>query len=253
MTLDRICLISELTKKMEEAEKANKAKSEFLSAMSHELRTPLHSIIGFAQILEDDRREPLTDLQKDKVSKMLKASRHLLTLINDILDVSRIGNRKPVLNMESTNIRMVLEESLKIMKPLADKKRIRIHYQQNLQTNLMIKADSRRLLQILLNLLSNAVKYSHANGEIAIDCIVESGQLKTIITDNGIGIAPEEHDHIFSPFYRIFNSQMNIEGTGIGLTLVKQYIEEMNGQVGVISKLGQGSQFWFTLPMENMK
>jgi signal transduction histidine kinase/PAS domain-containing protein len=252
-TLDRIFLISELTKKKEEAEKANKAKSEFLSAMSHELRTPLHSIIGFAQILEGDRREPLSAEQNNKVSKMLKASRHLLTLINDILDVSRIENRRPVINLESTNMGMVLEESLKIIKPLADSKGIRILNQQNFDPNIMIIADSRRLLQVLINLLSNAVKYSHVNGEIAINFELESSQLKTVVIDNGIGIEPEEHGNIFSPFYRIFNSQMNIEGTGIGLTLVKQYIEEMQGKVGVTSKLGEGSHFWFTLPMENAK
>lgn len=248
-TLDRTCLINELTRKKEEAEKAYAAKSEFLSMMSHELRTPMNSILGFAQILEGDTRDPLTLKQKDKVQKILKSSRHLLTLINDLLEIGKIDSRKPLMKMEAIPLDSGLKESLKMISPLADRKGIKIYNRMDQHAETKVIAEPTRLTQIMLNLLSNAVKYTQKSEEIVLTCQEENNTLTIIVTDNGIGIPPEEHEKIFTPFYRIFNKEMNIEGTGIGLTLVKQFVQEMDGYVGVKSIPGQGSSFWVTLPI----
>ena len=254
-TLDRICLISELRRKKEEAEKAYAAKSEFLSMMSHELRTPMNSILGFAQILQEDQSEPLTLKQKSRVEKILKSSHHLLKLINDLLEIGKMGSGAHNIIFEHVQICSVVTDSLKIIRPIAADKGITIHNKLGPNAGMYVKADPVRLVQILLNLLSNAVKYTHKNGRVVLTCERVQSHLKVIISDNGIGIPLEEQKKVFDPFYRIFDKELNIEGTGIGLTLVKQFLEQMHGTVGLESTPGQGSSFWFTLPMviDNME
>jgi PAS domain S-box-containing protein len=246
---DRTFLISELTHKKEEAEKANNAKSDFISMMSHELRTPLNSIIGFAQILEDDVRDPMTKGQIDKIKKVLKSSRHLLKLINDILETVRFDTGKTPLIFEPINMDTFMRESIKMIQPLAVDKGVAIHYLMELNSPLIIKADSTRLTQVMINLLSNAVKYTPQHGKITVSYQVVDNQVKVVVADSGIGIPSDEQEKIFTSFYRIFNREMNIEGAGIGLAIVKHLVRDMGGEVGVLSTPGEGSRFWFTLPI----
>lgn len=246
-TLERTFLISELTQKKEEAEKANRAKSKFLSMMSHELRTPLNSIIGFAQILEDDSRDTR---QKDKVQKILKSSRHLLRLINDIIEIVRMDIGKRPVKLEPIIVDKIVEDSVKMVRSLAESKGIHLHHISDVNTDWNIKGDVTRLTQIMLNLLTNAVKFTRPTGVITVTALRVDHQVKVVVSDTGIGIPFEEHEKIFTPFYRIFNRDMNIEGAGVGLTIVKRLVQEMDGEVGVHSVPGEGSRFWFTIPTD---
>ncbi|MGG0719999.1 ATP-binding protein [Robertmurraya massiliosenegalensis] len=251
ITLEKISLISELKRKKEEAERANQGKTEFLSMMSHEFRTPMNSILGFAQILEADTKEPLTLKQKDKVQKILKSGRHLLTLINDLLNIGKINTEITATKFEATTLKSLIKEIVKMVQPIAETKNIKICNRVCINGKLKVMAETTRLTQVMLNLLSNAVKYTDNNGKIVLTSYIENNYLKIVVADNGIGIPPEEQEKIFTPFYRIFDRNMNIEGTGIGLALVKQYIHEMGGESGVESKPGHGSNFWFTLPISH--
>jgi signal transduction histidine kinase len=250
-TLERTNLISELKKKIVEAEQANRARSEFLSMISHELRTPLNSILGFAQILESDTRDPLTNKQLDRLSKILKSGRHLLTLINDLLDLIKAdsGTSKQKEKQTAVSLDEVLNECVKMVQPLANNKNIHLAYHSNGCLDAKVLVDNTRLKQAILNLLTNAIKYTDNSGEVTIICEKEHDMIKVSIKDNGIGIASEDQEKIFEPFYRVFDQEKNIEGSGIGLTLVKQFIEGMDGTVGLSSEKGIGSCFWIKLPL----
>jgi PAS domain S-box-containing protein len=229
----------------EEAEKANQAKSELISKMSHELRTPLNAILGFAQLLEID--DSLTEQQKEFVEKILSGGRHLLNLLNEILDLSRIESGHLKISFAYVKLEPIIDESIKLIQPLADKKDIRImkkldHYEKE-----YVYIDPVRLKQIMLNLLSNAVKYNQEHGVVMISTKYENGNIYIHVQDSGIGIAEEEKEKIFEPFYRIKGTR--VDGTGIGLSLVKQLVQLMGGDVGVDSTLGKGSDFWFRLPV----
>ncbi|TWI59167.1 ATP-binding protein [Halalkalibacter nanhaiisediminis] len=263
VTLERLFLITELKERNQElkrsnkqlliskneAEKANKAKSDFLSLMNHELRTPLHSILGFAQVLTINEQNPLNSFQKDKVNKILEASRHLLTLINDILDLVRFETGTPLLNFESVDLRQIVSNSIEIIKPTADNHNIIIHH--SIQSKVPnIRMDAFRLNQIVLNLLSNAIKYNHQNGQISVSYKLLDDHIKIIITDTGFGIDEEEQTKIFEPFYRSPHYSSLIEGTGIGLALVQKLVTELGGSIGVESSVGLGSTFWILFPIE---
>jgi signal transduction histidine kinase len=250
-TLERTNLISELKKKIVEAEQANRAKSDFLSMISHELRTPLNSVLGFAQILESDTRDPLTTKQLDRLTKILKSGRHLLTLINDLLDLIKAdsGTSKQKEKLTAVSLDEVLNECVKMVQPLANNKNIHLAYHSKGCLDANVLANNTRLKQAILNLLTNAIKYTDVNGEVIIISEKEDDKIKLSIKDNGIGIASGEQEKIFEPFYRVFDQEKNIEGSGIGLTLVKQLIEGMDGTVGVSSEKGIGSCFSIKLPL----
>nr|WP_276309620.1 ATP-binding protein [Peribacillus acanthi] len=247
--LERSQLISNLTQKKEQAEKAALAKTEFLSMMSHELRTPMNSILGFSQILLEDSKEPLTLQQKDRAEKILKSGQHLLRMINDILEVGKVESSRKQGEWEILDISSVYKESLKTVKPLAVNKTIRIEMKDSTGDRCRIKGNAMKLTQVFSNLLSNAIKYSPEHRDVLVEFKKDGEYVKVMVTDYGIGIPYEEQDSIFLPFYRIFNRESNIEGTGIGLSIVKQFTQELGGEVGVESKLGSGSSFWFTLPL----
>jgi signal transduction histidine kinase/CheY-like chemotaxis protein len=250
---ERTLLIMELTKKKEEAEAANSVKNNFLSMMSHELRTPLNSIIGFSQVLLDDLAEPLTYRQNQKVSKVLKSSRHLLNLINDLLELVKSGSDADDIKRVSLPVESIVNDSLRIIQPQGKAKGIRIYDRTQACSHIHVLANATKVNQVMLNLLENAIKYTPAGGKVSISCSVEGKELRLSISDNGEGIPDHEQKKIFDPFYRIFNLESNIEGTGIGLTLVKQLVQQMGGRIGVESAHGYGSSFWFSLPIDSQK
>lgn len=228
----------------EDAVKANMAKSAFLANMSHELRTPLNAILGFSQLLE--LQETLNEKEGTFVREILKGGRHLLNLINEVLDLSRIESGLLKLSVENIKIASVIDECINFVRPTADLRGITITKKRHECENDFVYADQMRLRQILLNLLDNGIKYNRENGEIIISCESKDDLLTIHVRDTGIGIPLEAQKEIFEPFYRLENPF--IEGTGIGLSLVKQLTILMGGKLGVESQIGVGSDFWISLP-----
>jgi signal transduction histidine kinase/response regulator RpfG family c-di-GMP phosphodiesterase len=231
-----------LRRAKEEAERANRAKSDFLSRMSHELRTPLNSILGFAQVLE------MAHLPADEVSsvdQIMKGGRHLLNLINEVLDVARIEAGRLSLSPEPVYLCEVIQEALDLVRPLAQERSITIGDMP--QAAGYVKADRQRLRQVLLNLLANGVKYNVNGGRLAVSIeLRESGMIRTSVSDTGPGIPPQEQELLFRPFERLAGESLAVEGTGLGLALSKGLVEAMGGAIGVESSAG-GSTFWFDL------
>ncbi|ABR36921.1 ATP-binding protein [Clostridium beijerinckii] len=232
----------------EEAEKASKAKSEFLSSMSHELRTPLNAILGFSQILELDPESPLNPSQSQSVKEISKAGSHLLELINEILDLAKIESGKLSISIESVPIKHVIEEAISIIKPFADKHKIKIINYPIDNSDEFVSADHTRLKQILLNLLSNAIKYNKKDGQVIFYHDKVNDKYRFHVIDTGIGLSNSDLELIFKPFYRLNRINNSIEGTGIGLAVAKQLTELMNGEIFVTSEKGAGSHFWIELP-----
>jgi len=237
----------ELLKAKEEAEKANRAKSDFLSRMSHELRTPLNAIVGFAQLLE---MKELDTIDRESVGYILKAGRHLTELINEVLDIARIESGRQNLSPEPVHVHSVLEDTWSLMGPLAAERHIQLKHAIPEECNAYILADLQRLKQVLLNLLSNAIKYNHDGGSVQLTCAaVRDGIIRISISDTGPGIAAENHERIFEPFERLSADESGIEGTGVGLALSKALIEAMGGILNLDSEPGVGSTFWIELPL----
>lgn len=241
----------ELMAAKEEADAASHAKSEFLSRMSHELRTPMNAILGFAQLLEADPDEPLTDAQAPSVKQILKSGEHLLELINEVLDLVTVETGKVALTIESLDVPDIVRSCLEITQTLADKRAIDLVDRSSSRAPPRVLADPTRFRQVLLNLLSNAVKYNRQGGSVTIDCgETEDGMLRVSVTDTGAGIPDDKRDDLFRPFSRFNLDRQEIEGTGIGLTISKQLVELMDGRIGYESRPGQGSTFWLELPTD---
>ena len=215
--------------------------------MSHELRTPLNVILGFGQLLELDA---LTDPQRESAEQIIKGGRHLLTLVNEVLDIAAIEAGGPgLVSLEQVEVGDVIKEVLGMVQPLADQAGVRLMPPLPEIFDWAVHADLQRLKQVLLNLLSNAIKYNRQRGKVSVCCTKATGMMLRIsVTDTGHGIAREKMHRLFAAFDRLEAQQSGVEGTGLGLTLSKGLIEAMQGKMGVESLPGEGSTFWIELP-----
>ena len=239
--------MTELEARHKEAERLNQLKSEFMASISHELRTPLHTIIGFAELLAEEGEGPLNSKQKRFLHHIHVDSEHLLGLINDVLDLSRIEAGGLHLRTEPVVLAKIIGESITAIRPYAESRSVSIRMGDDIDCNVL--ADPMRLRQILYNLLSNGAKFTQPGGEVLVDAIVEGDAVRITVSDTGLGIAPEERTHIFEKFYQVGFTPVGVrEGTGLGLAICKQLVEMQKGTIWVESELGQGSTFHFTLP-----
>lgn len=241
---DLILTEEKLQKAKEEADAANKAKSVFLSNMSHELRNPLNAIMGFSQLLQFEKLSPVI---AEHVDHIHQAGQHLLTIVNEVLDLSRVESGKAEINMENVEIDRLLRNILELAAPLATKQNIELTHQPASELQ-FVSADATRLSQVLLNLISNAIKYNKPQGKVLVYTQkLDGNRIRINVSDTGPGLTAEDQRKLFIPFTRL--GQKNIEGTGIGLTISKQLAEIMNGKLGVESKSGSGSVFWVEFPV----
>ncbi|MEP6619173.1 MAG: MHYT domain-containing protein [bacterium] len=230
----------------EVAEAASRAKSEFLSRMSHELRTPLNAILGFGQLIELEATTPGLVESGDQI---LKAGRHLLSLINEVLDITGIESGRLSLSAEPVHLVDVVQETLSLLGPLAAAKRVELSGDDAALSEYHVCADRQRLKQVLLNLVANAVKYNRDGGTARVSCEqVSDGRVRIVVTDTGYGIAADKLSRLFTAFDRLGAEQSGVEGTGLGLALSKRIAEAMDGFIGVASDPGSGSTFWLELP-----
>ena len=231
-----------------EVERANRLKSEFLASMSHELRTPLNTILGFSELLSEESAGSLNDKQKRFVTHIHRDAHHLLELINDILDLSKIEAGRLELHLENFPMAVPAAEVLSSVRPLAASKGIALD--SDLDTDLVLNADRVRFKEILYNLLSNAIKFTPPDGRVWIESSVVDGSVRIMVGDTGIGIARENQREIFESFRQASATTKGVrEGTGLGLAITKRLVEQHGGSISVESELGQGSRFYVTLPM----
>lgn len=242
---DRVELERSLRRASETASAASDAKSEFLSRVSHELRTPLNAILGFTQLMQLD---DLTADQDSSVEQIQRAGRHLLALINEVLDISRIESGHVSLSLEPVAVAEVMAEVMTLLAPVAESHQVVLRHTPVPVDGVVVEADRQRLLQVLLNLGSNAIKYNTAGGLVTFEVLDAShGRARIAVTDDGPGIPRERHGELFVPFSRLGAERSAVEGTGVGLALTKQLVELMGGDVGFVSAADQGATFWVDL------
>ena len=231
-----------------ELEKANQAKSDFLSSMSHELRTPLNAILGFGQLLDLD--EKLQPGHRGSVNEILYAGRHLLELINEVLDLSKIEEGKLKINIKDINISRIIADSITSLTPIADQNNIQLINDTSSETDdYIVRVDSTRFRQIMINLLSNAIKYNHYDGKVFVNIhVVNENKIRISIKDTGPGITKDKQEKLFIPFERLGYEGKTVEGAGIGLIFSKKLAELMNGNIGMHSIPEQGCTFYVEFP-----
>jgi signal transduction histidine kinase/ActR/RegA family two-component response regulator len=232
------------------AEKASKAKSEFLARMSHELRTPMNSILGFTQLLAMDNENPLLDYQKENLGRVSSAGNHLLTLISEVLDLSKIESGNSDIDLETVDLVPIVDNVISISHAIAEQKNVSIKYEKIPEVSYFVEADPLRLKQVVLNLISNSIKYNFAKGSVVVSFEkLMNGNIRLGIRDTGCGISDDNKNKIFKPFERFHDDLEAIEGTGIGLAISKQFTELMGGTIGFESTAGEGSFFYIDFPI----
>jgi signal transduction histidine kinase len=243
-------LFAELREAKERAELSDRAKSDFLANMSHELRTPLNAIIGFSEMLVDEKAGPLNANQKDFLNDILKSGRHLLTLINDVLDLARVASGKLELRPQSFSLREAIAETCSIVKPMADQRNVTINIDARVDNDI-VTLDPLRFKQVLYNLLSNAIKYNYENGHVEVAVSVDKqNQIRLQVKDTGRGIKEEDLPRIFHDFVQLDIGTAKLQpGAGLGLALTKKILEEQKGSITAESEVGQGSTFTVVLPI----
>jgi signal transduction histidine kinase len=230
------------------ADKANRAKSDFLASMSHELRSPLNAILGFAQLMDSGTPAP-TPAQKSSIDQIIHGGWYLLDLVNEILDLASIESGQLALAMAPESLAEVLLDCQTMIEPQAASRGIQISFPTFAQP-CVVQVDRRRLKQVVINLLSNAIKYNHVNGTVAVSWSLRANNTVRIsVQDSGQGLAAEQLGHLFQPFNRLGQELGPHEGSGIGLVVSKRLVEMMGGSIGVHSTLGEGSVFWFELAL----
>ncbi|MCB1878019.1 MAG: PAS domain S-box protein [Chromatiales bacterium] len=241
----------ELLRAKNEAERASRAKSEFLSRMSHELRTPLNAIMGFAQLLQADLQEPLSSEQAESVGEIHNAGEHLLALIDDILDLSNIDSGQMELASEPVDLYTLIGDSLRSLSALAEQFAIHLRtFEPSPEAEgCQVIGDHRLLRTALINLLSNAIKYNREDGEVWVEIARHGDRVRLLVADTGPGLTDSDLAAAFEPFVRLHADTRPVPGTGIGLTLTLRIVEAMNGRVGATSEPGAGSRFWLELPV----
>ena len=235
----------EMEKARQAAEKANLAKSEFLSSMSHELRTPLNAVLGFAQLMASETPAPSLPQQRS-IDQILKGGWYLLRLINEILDLAMIESGKVTMSEEAMSLLDVLQDCQAMIAPQAEKRGISMHFPRCGKA-FYVHADRTRVKQVMINLLSNAIKYNQSGGSVKVECTRHADRVRASVTDSGAGLNAEQMSQLFQPFNRLGQESSTEEGTGIGLVVTKQLVELMGGTIGVDSTVGVGTTFWFEL------
>ncbi|HZT55161.1 MAG TPA: ATP-binding protein, partial [Burkholderiaceae bacterium] len=235
------------------AQRANAAKTEFLSRMSHELRTPLNAVLGFSQLLRMDDSDPLTPTQTERVRHIENAGTHLLAMIDDVLDLSRIESGSMPLSLDTVSLALAVNEALALVGAQAVERGVRVRvepWQPDRPSGGQVRADHLRLRQVLLNLIGNAVKYNRRGGTVVIAWrpSVNGAQVELEVRDTGLGMSPEQLAHLFEPFNRLGAETSGVEGTGIGLVISQRLVQTMGGELEVSSEKGVGSCFRVSLP-----
>ncbi len=241
-------LFLEIEDKSRQLEVASQHKSEFLANMSHELRTPLNAIIGFSEVLSDRMFGELNEKQEEYLKDIYASGTHLLSLINDILDLSKIEAGRMELELTDFHLPTALDNALTLVRERAGRRSITL--QTSVDERLgEVHADERKIRQVVLNLLSNAIKFTPEGGRIEVRAVSVDGSVEVSVSDTGVGIAPEDQEAIFEEFRQVGTAEKKAEGTGLGLTLCRKFIELHGGRIGVTSQVGVGSTFTFTIPV----